>query len=114
MQKLDHTAYLDLREGAEVLESDRNGDKVLRLSNGTMLKLFRRKRLLSSAIWAPYAQRFADNCQALHARGIDCPKVLQVYRIPGIERDAVHYDPLPGHTLRQLLDEPRDTLRAAL
>ncbi|KPW15298.1 Toluene tolerance protein [Pseudomonas cannabina pv. alisalensis] len=114
MQKLDHTAYLDMREGAEVLESDRKGDKVLRLSDGTMLKLFRRKRLLSSAIWAPYAQRFADNCQALRARGIDCPQVRQVYRIPGIERDAVHYDPLPGHTLRQLLAEPRDDLRAAL
>jgi hypothetical protein len=62
MQKLDHTAYLNMRDGAEVLEADRHGDKVLRLTDGTMLKLFRRKRVLSSALWAPYAQRFADNC----------------------------------------------------
>ncbi|MBC3384500.1 toluene tolerance protein [Pseudomonas sp. SWRI179] len=104
MQTLDPTVYLDLREGADVLEADRQGDKVLRLVDGSILKLFRRKRLLTSALWSPYARRFADNCQALHERGIECPRVRQVFRIPSIERDAVHYDPLPGRTLRQLLD----------
>ncbi|WP_434602628.1 toluene tolerance protein [Pseudomonas sp. Z4-7] len=103
MQTLDPTVYLSLREGADVLEADRQGDKVLRLADGSMLKLFRRKRLLTSALWSPYAKRFADNCQTLQARGIECPRIRQVYRIPAIERDAVHYDPLPGSTLRQLL-----------
>lgn len=104
MQTLDHTSYLSLREGADVLEADGKGDKVLRLADGSILKLFRRKRLLTSALWAPYAKRFADNCRTLHERGIECPNIRQVYRIPSIERDAVHYDPLPGHTLRQLLN----------
>ncbi|MGF6225553.1 toluene tolerance protein [Pseudomonas frederiksbergensis] len=103
MQTLDHTAYLNMREGADVLEADGKGDKVLCLADGSMLKLFRRKRLLTSALWAPYARRFADNCRALRERNIECPTVRQVYRIPSIERDAVHYDPLPGRTLRQLL-----------
>lgn len=94
MQTLDHSLYLNLREGADVLEADGKGDKVLRLADGSMLKLFRRKRLLTSALWAPYAQRFADNCQALRERAIECPRVRQVYRIPSVERDAVHYDPL--------------------
>lgn len=106
MQTLDHSLYLNLREGADVLEADGKGDKVLRLADGSMLKLFRRKRLLTSALWAPYAQRFADNCQALRERGIECPTARKVYRVPSIERDAVHYDPLPGQTLRQLLAAP--------
>ncbi|HKS14695.1 MAG TPA: toluene tolerance protein [Pseudomonas sp.] len=115
MQTLDHTAYLTLRQGADVLEADGKGDKVLRLSDGTMLKLFRRKRLLTSALWAPYAQRFAQNCRALHERDVECPTARRVYRIPSIERDAVHYDPLPGRTLRQLLDsDTPEGLRAQL
>lgn len=103
MQALDHAHYLDLVQGAEVLEADGTGDKVLRLRDGSMLKLFRRKRLVSSAAWYPYAQRFADNCVTLAQRAIPCPRVLTVCRIAEIERDAVHYDPLAGYTLRQLL-----------
>ncbi|RMR34455.1 putative Toluene tolerance protein [Pseudomonas syringae pv. coriandricola] len=103
MQALDHAHYLDLVQGAEVLEADGTGDKVLRLRDGSMLKLFRRKRLVSSAAWYPYAQRFADNCVTLAQRSIPCPRVLTVCRIAEIERDAVHYDPLAGYTLRQLL-----------
>lgn len=114
MQKLDHAVYINMREGADVLEADGEGDKVLCLTDGTMLKLFRRKRLLTSALWSPYAQRFADNCQTLRARQIQCPTVRQVYRIPSIKRDAVHYDPLPGRTLRQLISEDPDGLRAKL
>ncbi|MGH8352416.1 MAG: toluene tolerance protein [Pseudomonas sp.] len=105
MQPLDHSAYLSLRDGATVLEADRYGDKVLRLVDGNFLKLFRRKRLLTSAALFPYAQRFADNAKALQLRGIPCPQVLGVYRAPSIQRDLVHYAPLPGQTLRQLLDE---------
>ncbi|MBC3950772.1 toluene tolerance protein [Pseudomonas folii] len=114
MQNLEHIVYIKMREGAAVLEADREGDKVLRLADGTMLKLFRRKRLLTSALWFPYAQRFADNCEALRARKIQCPTVRKVYRIPSIKRDAVHYDPLPGNTLRQLIIENPDGLRAKL
>lgn len=105
MQALDHARYLDLVQGAEVLEADGTGDKVLRLSDGSMLKLFRRKRLISSAAWYPYATRFADNCQTLAQRAVPCPQVRCVFRIAAIERDAVHYTPLPGQTLRQLLDD---------
>jgi serine/threonine protein kinase len=64
--------------------------------------LFRRKRLLSSALYYPYAQRFADNARLLHKHDIPCPKVLEVYRVEALARDVVHYQPLPGETLRQL------------
>lgn len=116
MQALEQHDYLSLREGAQVLEADRFGDKVLYLRNGNFLKLFRRKRLLTSAALFPYAQRFADNALALQQRGIPCPQVLAVYRIKSIERDAVYYAPLPGKTLRQLFDQPElaASLRAQL
>lgn len=102
MERLGKEEYLALREGAEVLEQDYFGDKVLRLSDGTILKLFRRKRLLSSATVRPYAKRFAANVAALAKLDIPVPRILRVMRIPSIERDAVLYEPLPGRTLREL------------
>jgi hypothetical protein len=105
LQTLSHDAYLALRIGATVIERDGHGDKVLQLANGSYLKLFRRKRLISSAAWYPYAERFADNAIALKQRGIACPEVIAVYRIPDIARDAVHYWPLAGQTLRQLIKQ---------
>jgi hypothetical protein len=95
--------YQQFREGAEVLEADGHGEKVLRLVDGNILKLFRRKRRISSASWRPYAIRFADNCGKLSALGIPCPGVVAVYRFPDIARDGVLYHPLPGKTIRQLL-----------
>lgn len=63
LEIVENDAYMKLRSGAEIIEADRFGEKVLTLADGSMLKLFRRKRLLSSAAWYPYAQRFADNCK---------------------------------------------------
>lgn len=94
--------YQALRQGALVLESDYYGDKVLRLRDGSILKMFRRKRIFSSAALYPYAQRFADNAQALQKLGILSPHVIDVMRIVALERDAVHYQPLLGVTLREL------------
>jgi RIO-like serine/threonine protein kinase len=108
MQILQHDDYLALREGGKVIEKDGHGDKVIILADGTFLKLFRRKRLISSAAIWPYAQRFADNAAKLKQLGIPCPEIIAVYRIPSIERDAVHYHPLPGLTLRQLRDGKAD------
>ena len=97
-----HEDFLALRKGAEVIEADGHGEKVLRLTDGTLLKLFRRKRILSSAAWYPYAQRFASNALALRERGIPVPTVIATVRIPSIKRDAVRYHPLPGESLRAL------------
>jgi tRNA A-37 threonylcarbamoyl transferase component Bud32 len=116
MQALDHTSYLALREGAKVIEADASGDKVLLLRGGQFLKLFRRKRLFTSAALLPYAQRFANNTERLRQRAIPVPEVIGVYRIASIERDAVHYQALEGQTVRQLLgDSDRaQALRAQL
>lgn len=113
MTPLSDDQYRSLRADAEVIEADGHGEKVLRLADGTFLKLFRRKRLISSALLYPYAKRFADNIEALKHRGIACPSVIGVYRVATIHRDLVHYRPLLGRTLRQINDPTeRSELRA--
>lgn len=106
MRALAYSDYQALRSDAEVIEADFFGDKVLRLTDGNFMKLFRRKRLISSAALYPYAKRFANNALTLRKRGIPCPNVLETYRVSDIARDVVHYKPLPGNTLRQLIAEP--------
>lgn len=105
MRALAYSDYQALRRDAEVIEADFFGDKVLRLADGNFMKLFRRKRLISSAAFFPYAKRFANNASTLQKRGIPCPQVLATYRVSDIARDVVHYEPLPGKTLRQLIAE---------
>lgn len=102
MKTLKRRDYLAMREGAEILEKDPWGEKVLRLQDGTILKLFRRKRLISSAALFPYAKRFARNADILARIGVPVPEVIDVFRIHGLQRDVVHYHPLPGKTLRDL------------
>lgn len=97
--------YEQLVAGGEVIEKDRRGVKVMRLPGGRMLKLFRRRRFLSSQIWAPHARRFARNARALARRGIPTVRVEQAFRVPHLNRQAVLYQAVPGRTLRQVLDE---------
>lgn len=103
----------------EVVEADRYGPKVVRRADGSYLKIFRRKRLLTSALWYPYAQRFVDNAARLTELDIPCPQVLSLQRFADCQRDVVHYQPLPGLTLRQIVRGQRAALddeqvRAAL
>lgn len=92
-------------EGASILEQDSYGPKVYALTDGNMLKLFRRKRLLSSALLRPQSLRFCVNAEALKKRGIPTLTPLQLYRLDDTSRTAVLYRPLPGETLSTLLRE---------
>ncbi len=113
LNKLDADGYARLVAGATIIEADGFGEKVLLLPDSTMVKLFRRKRLLSSSAWYPYARRFADNCRRLSVLGIPVPEVLAAYRVPSIERDAIHYRPLVGVTARQRIHGRMDETDAA-
>lgn len=92
--------------GAKVLEADSYGAKVYLLSDGNILKLFRRKRLISSALLRPYSQRFIDNAMQLDKKGIPTLKVLKHYKLDAPGMTAVLYQPLPGETLSQLSRKP--------
>ncbi|MDR3298683.1 MAG: lipopolysaccharide kinase InaA family protein [Candidatus Accumulibacter sp.] len=108
LETLEHEDYLALKADAEVIEADSYGEKVLLLTDGRILKLFRRKRLISSAAWYPYARRFVDNAEALALRGIPVPCVVAAWRAPTVQRDAVLYWPLAGTTLRALVRQGLD------
>jgi len=106
--------YEGLIAGARVLSADRHGPKVYELADGSVVKLFRRKRLLSTALLYPYAARFARAAKGLAQRDIRCVKVTQVARVASIQRDIVGYDYLPGKPLRaELIDAMDDADRLA-
>ena len=111
MWELSQEEYELWRSGAEVPASDQHGDKVLLLSDGTYLKLFRFKRLLSSARIFPYWRRFVRNAGRLRELGVPTLRVRKIYYIPHLARTAVHYDPLAGMTLRELPDLDVDLVR---
>ncbi|WPC05631.1 lipopolysaccharide kinase InaA family protein [Pseudomonas benzenivorans] len=104
MHRLSQNELDGLTENAAVLESDGLGPKVLKLTDGSFLKLFRKRPRLSSEALRPYARRFAENASALQRLGFISPQIIQVYALSGpINATAVHYWPLPGETLRQVL-----------
>lgn len=101
MISLSNTSLERLLEDSQTIEKDGHGVKVARLSNGDFLKLYRRKRLLSSSLWAPPAKLFARNAHCLMELGINAPTVKDLFIIPARQLSAVRYQPLPGETLRQ-------------
>ncbi|MFW9079280.1 O-antigen ligase family protein [Pseudomonas sp. P2757] len=102
VQKLAPADLQQLSSNAQVIEEDGLGPKVLRLVDGSFLKLFRRRRWYTSGSFNPYSERFAVNSEQLRTMGIPTPQVLNLYRLED-GSSAVHYQPLPGHTLRQVL-----------
>lgn len=93
----------EITEAANILEQDSFGPKVYELSDRNMLKLFRRKRLLSSALLRPQSLRFCANAVSLDRRGIPTLTPLKLYQLDDPAWTAVLYRPLPGKTLSQIL-----------
>jgi hypothetical protein len=105
MKRLPLEDYQRLSEGAELLEQDGYGPKVLLTPQGRIIKLFRRKRFFSRATLYSYARRFRRNAQRLNRYGVPSVQVEQLYRCPAISRDLVVYPRLPGTTLRRYAAE---------
>lgn len=100
MEKLSAGAYAELIRNCQVLQKDSYGEKVLLSDDGQVIKIFRRKRLLSSALLFPYACRFADNAKQLQQRDIPTINVIKLSRCRPLKRDLVWYDLMEGETLR--------------
>ncbi|WP_312140976.1 polymerase [Stutzerimonas nitrititolerans] len=103
MKKITQSKLLSILSGASTIEKDALGLKVAVLEDGNFIKLFRRKRLVSSSLWSLPAKRFADNSKGLNARGIKAPSPIELLSVPESRLSAVIYTPLPGETLRQRL-----------
>ncbi|SDF89275.1 polymerase [Phytopseudomonas seleniipraecipitans] len=117
MKRIEPAQLDTLLDNAKTIEEDGLGIKVAQLQGGEFLKLYRRKRLLSSDLWDLPAQRFADNANGLLRLGITAPTVLEVLIINERRLSAVRYQPLPGDTLRNHLrkstpeERSRDVMR---
>lgn len=104
MRTLSPTELSALTSHASILEQDGLGAKVLKLEDGSLLKLFRKRPVFSSETLKPYAKRFAQNAVRLRHLGFNSPQIIQIYwLVDPINKTAVHYWPLPGQTLRHAL-----------
>lgn len=102
-QRIDLATYQDLVSRCTVLEQDVFGEKVLRTPEGLIVKIFRRKRWLTTAMLVPYAQRFVSNAGRLAERGIRTVEIVGQSYCPPLKRHLVTYRPVPGGTLRDRL-----------
>lgn len=92
----------------EVLEKDSHGPKVVRLSNGQLLKIFRSRRLRLLARLRPEAIRFDDRARRLQALGIHTPTIHETCWIDRAKLiSACLYEPLAGEPLDRLFRENR-------
>lgn len=104
--RLTQAALDQMIVGARILEADSFGAKVYLLQDGNILKLFRRKRLFSSALLRPYSKRFIDNALQLEKLGVPTLRVLSFHKLDTPGMTAVLYSPLLGETLRQRTAQP--------
>lgn len=104
--------YQKLIEHAEILEKDTSAAKVLKLLDGSFLKLFRRKRWFSSELIYPYVKRFANNAIELTKLAVETPQITALYRFCSgkLNFTAVRYIPLPGITLRAAMQAATNEL----
>jgi len=108
MEKISQQQYQALIKGALLLEEDAFGVKVLDTGKGEMIKLFRRKRLLSTALFFPYAYRFVANAKKLAQLHIPTVSINKLLWCPSIKRHLVIYQKLEGELLRTVLSQSVD------
>ncbi len=107
---MDQADYESLVKNGTVLTEDSYGVKVIRLSDGCIAKLFRRKRIISSAILWPYAKRFVRAVELLGKMGVPTVRIKNTYKVPSIKRYLIIYKPLRGISLRDKLITERENL----
>ena len=104
IKPISQAIFEKLVANARSIEEDSYGTKVYLLENGDYLKLFRRKRLLSSALLTPYSVRFWRNAEQLHRRGIPTVVPLELFKLPKAGWTAIRYRALAGTTLSSLYE----------
>ncbi len=114
MKSIGREEFDAMVRGAEVLLTDRDGPKVYRTPDGEIVKLLRIKRLISSNLLLPHAERFARNSAKLAAAGIACPEIRMIARVPHLKRQLVVYRELPGTSLRNALGDAAAERSASL
>lgn len=100
---LAHSDFEAMCEGGKVLEQDERGVKVIQLTDGNIIKVFRLRSLVSGARLYSYARRFCRNAIRLNAKGIHTVQINKLYHFSDSTNTAVLYTPLAGETLRDVI-----------
>lgn len=106
--KISKKDYDALICNGKILEQDRKGIKVVEIDNGDIVKMFRLKRLFSSAFFFPYAWRFKKNAMQLKEKGINTVDVKKIAYCLEIQRHVLVYKKIAGQTIRDLLVKNKD------
>lgn len=102
-QPITRDAFERLMHGAQVLEFDQRGVKVVRLQDQTILKVFRIRSQFSSACLFSYARRFVRNARRLKLIGIESVQPITLFHFIDAAETAVLYSPLQGVTVKEML-----------
>jgi len=102
MRTISKSEYDALVAASDVIEKDRRGEKVLRLSTGHFLKTFWFRYKISSRRIYPEWLRFSLHAKSLQKRNIPTVTMIESVKIPHLNRTGVIYEPLEGRTLRQV------------
>jgi len=78
-------------QSAGILEQDGHGIKIVRLSNGNILKIFRIKSLISIARIYSYARQFCNRTSTLKSLNVPTVTILSP---DWNHKSAVEYQPL--------------------
>ncbi|MGB4073774.1 toluene tolerance protein [Pseudomonas sp.] len=101
--------FQDWLSHGEVLEKDSHGAKVIRLTDGKLLKIFRSRRLPLLARLRPDAARFDDRAKRLQALGILTPAICETCWIDRSKLiSACLYEPLTGLPLDRMFHSDRE------
>lgn len=104
-QPLTVSDFESMCEGGKVLEQDERGTKVVLLTDGNIIKVFRMRSVISGARLFSYARRFCRNAVRLSAKGINTVKINKLYHFVGSSNTAVLYTPLAGETLKDVVQD---------
>jgi hypothetical protein len=99
---LDHELKA-MCEGGKVLEHDERGVKVIQLTNGDVLKIFRARNRLSGTRIYSHARRFCRNAFRLQHLNIPTVKIKALFHLETNGHTAVLYEPLAGESIRDLV-----------
>lgn len=95
----------------KVLEKDPRGIKVVLLTNGNILKIFRARNLFSGTRVYSHARRFCRNAARLDDLGIPTVKIDTLFHLEKSGHTAVLYKPLEGESIRNLVKQDQNRIQ---
>jgi tRNA A-37 threonylcarbamoyl transferase component Bud32 len=107
-QQIDQATFDKLISQGKVLEKDCWGIKVVETEDQNIIKIFRLKRVYSSALFFPYACRFRKNAKQLKNKGIKTVDVEKIIYCLAQQRHLLIYKKIPGQSVKALINKSDD------